>query len=516
MATVPDLVGELLGMKQMMSSREAAGGKEASTLMSKYANSVASKVARLSGLTPPEASRLHEAVKSSGIPPALTSIIVTAIDSKFEALLEAAPEVKATVKQQLLLNAPAYANGSLLKVLQGPSTIEVKLQAVALYLANTLGCTHPQEKTAGAWTALVLLCHFQKWPKYKTVNGYFTRLKSDIRDCRKPWPLPKLAVYPKSPHELPDAMYQHIFGDEPPAGFSLERFEVAARCHVPLRKNSKLIRNEELKKGPKYVERDDTDHEDVSASPAESDIPQWAQALLKGKTSQALNSKMAPATSSEDVMPSWAKNLFLSQHQQQEQPPAVNATAVPLSLPNSLKPKLTLRSHAAATELEADAGTESAHTAPTAVAEADDAHTTDKTDPPRKTVAEIEADFAKKYATAVAKAKSRKRPAAADAADGLLARPAAADGGAKKFRPGDKEILVWSKKGKPPMLKTDKECLDYKTARIYLSFAKRSWRVIKERGNYATESTVSWKGDKPSSSSWTKAIDTIDSYVKTK
>ena len=125
-------------------------------------------------------------------------------------------------------------------------------------------------------------------------------------------------------------MHQHIFGDEPPAGFSLERFDVAARCHVPLRKNSKLIKNEERKTQAKFHEEDDTGAPVAAAAllvDDETEAPAWARRLIKSQTSQALDSKTAPALvhasastpSAKDDMPKWAVQLLRSQEQFQQQ-----------------------------------------------------------------------------------------------------------------------------------------------------------------------------------------------------
>ena len=89
------------------------------------------------------------------------------------------------------------------------------------------------------------MTHFSAWPSYKLVHEYLRCLKSAIASQRKKATIPRIAQYPQVPHELPDAVFAAIFGDEHPITIVIERFCVVAKHHVPLRRNSRLITIEE-------------------------------------------------------------------------------------------------------------------------------------------------------------------------------------------------------------------------------------------------------------------------------
>ena len=90
----------------------------------------------------------------------------------------------------------------------------------------------------------MLLSHFQVWPRYKLVNELLQSCKKEVTAHRKKFASPPMSVYPKQPTALPQPIFDHIFGDEPPLMVSIDRFNAIANAHVPLRKNSKLIKEE--------------------------------------------------------------------------------------------------------------------------------------------------------------------------------------------------------------------------------------------------------------------------------
>ena len=84
-----------------------------------------------------------------------------------------------------------------------------------------------------------------------------------------------------------------------------------------------------------------------------------------------------------------------------------------------------------------------------------------------------------------------------------------------RLRSQQQRVLTSTRGGKdkPKCPKGETAPIDYKTGRIYTSFAKRSFRVIRERGRYATERQVGWGGaDAPSKKHWDDALKKIDDY----
>ena len=54
----------------------------------------------------------------------------------------------------------------------------------------------------------------------------------------------------------------------------------------------------------------------------------------------------------------------------------------------------------------------------------------------------------------------------------------------------------------------------YKQAKIYISEPRKSFRIICEATNYATEVSVKWKSDKPNARAWAEALKKVDAYKR--
>ena len=98
-------------------------------------------------------------------------------------------------------------------------------------------------------------------------------------------PFPKILQYPKRPYELSEPVLKHMFGDLAPKTIILDRFELTARCHVPLRKNSKLIKLEEQRdKGQSVCSAKLTPPTPTALETEPDDEPpEWAQKLLRSQ-----------------------------------------------------------------------------------------------------------------------------------------------------------------------------------------------------------------------------------------
>ena len=62
-----------------------------------------------------------------------------------------------------------------------------------------------------------------------------------VSSSRKPWPVPVIYKYPKSPHQLHDDQYAHVFGNAIVTAISVPRLALIAHHHIPMRKNSKPL-----------------------------------------------------------------------------------------------------------------------------------------------------------------------------------------------------------------------------------------------------------------------------------
>ena len=136
---------------------------------------------------------------------------------------------------------------------------------------------------------------------------------------------------------MPEPIFNHMFGTEPPTVVHIDRFWATAKAHVPLRKNSKLITAED-----RALKADSHGgHPSAVRSPqlsgamppslkdeAHGEVPTWAMKLLVQqstapphiptwppiKREPAAESKPEPTRISEPLddasMPPWAKAMF--------------------------------------------------------------------------------------------------------------------------------------------------------------------------------------------------------------
>jgi hypothetical protein len=188
MASLSNLLDDVRNAAALIQARrdvDSADGKSAIALQKSLVNSVASKIARMSSLTPNEAKQLLDATKASGFDAMGKHVVVSAIDSKLETELDGETHVTPSSKNMLLVNAPCWVTESFMKALRGKGTINVKLAIAAEYLTNNLQCDHPHEQTLKHWLTLTILCHFEVWPKYRLVYDYLQIFKEEVIATRK-------------------------------------------------------------------------------------------------------------------------------------------------------------------------------------------------------------------------------------------------------------------------------------------------------------------------------------------
>ena len=225
-----------------MQKRCRAGGKaDASKLQAKLATQLANKISSIAVLDSVGAGALYDAIEESGLAQGNAQMLVAAVDAKVLVTTEVAQSTPAN-NTQLLVNPEAWMPPNLAQGLQDPrKSFDAKLQLVADFL-SLCGCNHPHEKTFKWWFSAVLASHFPTGlPSYQNIFDKYTGFKQVMETSRKHWPLAKIYNYPKTPNQLPDAVFSHIYGDELPCTISIPRLSVIATHHIPQRKNNRLL-----------------------------------------------------------------------------------------------------------------------------------------------------------------------------------------------------------------------------------------------------------------------------------
>jgi hypothetical protein len=142
-----------------------------------------------------------------------------------------------------------------------------------------VGC----EQTVKWAIALVLHCHTDNNGGFPTYNSVFLlvhEFKSTMESCRKPGYPYRVAVYPELPASLDAPHYNYAYPEgNPPIARCMPKLASYAMNHVPLRKNAKVLVNEEETTKKRARAGKDSDEVVVHrvAPPAES--PAWDQIL---------------------------------------------------------------------------------------------------------------------------------------------------------------------------------------------------------------------------------------------
>ena len=111
-----------------------------------------------------------------------------------------------------------------------------------------LGLRYPAEDTTKwAVALLVVMLHEAtgQFPNYHTIYSMVEDFKSNMvaSRARSDWAFSHVVMYPQTPQELPDDIFNHAYTvDDPPVTETVSRLEVTAMQHVPLRKTSSLLK----------------------------------------------------------------------------------------------------------------------------------------------------------------------------------------------------------------------------------------------------------------------------------
>ena len=107
-----------------------------------------------------------------------------------------------------------------------------------------IGIRNPDEYTYAYALATLIIIHFTIFPKYKQIYSFLNELQQAFRSSLTVWPDGKIVQYPEDPGQLPEDAFRHAYPDEQPVAQSLPRLKNVAKNHIPLRKNSDLLRDE--------------------------------------------------------------------------------------------------------------------------------------------------------------------------------------------------------------------------------------------------------------------------------
>ena len=560
------LIKEITDTGTFLTSRSniSDNGPSAVALRQNLSQQMATMVTQLKSFSPSDANSLIQACAGNPYGPECTERVVAAVDARLASVSTSGS--KGSLTPQRLKTPWNYLTKDDWDVLANPKIPMHAKMSVCVTRSNLVGCTHPHEQTVRQWIALICLSAFTDLPShheiYKLVNDY----KASAEAGRKPHAFSHRLVYPDHPSELPSCVFAYAYTtDNPPHPIALTGIEDVAKNHVPLRKNSKPLKQatpaiptsrlqilDLLKELVSVVSADPritlTDSSDgkrclVQRRAALGDVRRRSRNALcdespprgyppRGSPPRDFDARSAsPTPTPSPATPppahhnhersglrfggvargrsfgsSCACDLVVPPEKAEPPAPASAEPPVPVKPEEPDIPAApAAKSHPDASDLNdyQRAAIAAMTTRKVTKAEEQKAARAEKADLKK---AEKLAALALKPSKRVQRAAAKKA-----AAHPLLKRPLA-DADACKRNPD--AVLVKSNAApmpRPPA-GADAPPHDYKSGRIYYKRSSRTFRVIRLRGVYKTERKVQWSDCDPSPSEWKAALKLIDDY----
>ena len=309
MATVSDIVTEINHVQALIANRSkaiASASTDMSTIEMKFVTQVANKIGNLAALDTIGSNALFQAVNDASLADDSRNMLVDAIDNK---LLNGEVDDASGNATQKCVHPTLWMKADFLEGIQDQrKSFAVKLQMLADYLTS-MGINHPHEQTYKWWFAALIGIHYTEgFPSYQSIYKHLEDLKANVAASRKKWPFPPIATYPKSPHQLPDAQYTYIFGDDLIAPVEIPRLAIIANHNMPLRKNSKLLEMDGKPK-PSFLQQPDSASHIDGGSTSAGHVP-LPQASSNGPDTMLCHVKTSATANESLARPHWATELI--------------------------------------------------------------------------------------------------------------------------------------------------------------------------------------------------------------
>ncbi len=222
---------------------------------------------------------LEFSVPVGNLPSDLRAKLQKALDKKVvgDSLASEASSGSDTMKPQKLTSIHCYLKQSQWDILQSSEVSYIRKVQTLVEFLKSLSITSLHEQTVKWSIALLIALRCaggNSLPTYSVIFEMIRDFKAAFSSTDTPMNLPRgLVTYPDNPTDLPKALYDSVYTNDPPVKKDLERLSQIANFHVPLRTTSKLLVNERAKN---QKQPDSTPATDASSAVACPDaIPAW-------------------------------------------------------------------------------------------------------------------------------------------------------------------------------------------------------------------------------------------------
>jgi hypothetical protein len=233
------LIREIDGVNAFQRSRNTDIGDD---LRMSFVTSLITQINQLTSLSPLDASILEAALKDSAYGADGDNKLRAAIDARVRSTATGKAPKGGCLTQSLKFWWKYATQGDWDHIKDPTKSWNSKMTRI-VERGNSVGCTMPDEQSIKWMLAMLLLACYTEQPKPKVIHKKLIDLKECIASERKPWSLEQVVDFPNDPSDLPDAVYNAAYADEPPISIDISGINMIA-CAIPLRKNNKRLAGE--------------------------------------------------------------------------------------------------------------------------------------------------------------------------------------------------------------------------------------------------------------------------------
>ena len=242
MATLPEILAELADVANLCASSRMAEAVKHSCI-----TSLATKICAMRHMDAGVAFKLVSTLAAGDMPEDKKQIVQDAVDKR---MLEASTLGTCFAKQkaecQVLTNWPEYLTANDWQALNSPDNGPNHMIGVIAMRGAKLGIRNYAEQSVKAAIAIVLAQFLKKnggnFPSYLTMHGWVLDFKKTADSLQGPCAFSRMARYPFSPTDLPDAVARMAYDEtDPPVQRVIDNLTSLSE-HIPLRSTSRLLK----------------------------------------------------------------------------------------------------------------------------------------------------------------------------------------------------------------------------------------------------------------------------------
>ena len=251
MASAGELCSELKDLVALIAVRDAMPDdiEAKQGVVKNLVGSFCAKLRSLKLFTSQDALKVFKTLaECSPMTDAIRIPIQEAVDARLAAGAAVSKHSTTHHPQKLTSQLTNYFTQHDLTILRGERTSVSGRMQIVIDRFLRIGLQWPHEQTVKWAIAAIALSMAEASGSYPTYNSVFHMVgdfKATIDSSRKPWDFGHIVEYPTSPSELPPDVLAYAYDEgHPPVAFTWDRFAATAEHHVPLRRNSALLKKD--------------------------------------------------------------------------------------------------------------------------------------------------------------------------------------------------------------------------------------------------------------------------------